>query len=177
MIYLLTTVMFWYLKWSSWPGWMWQVPPLEQGKLIQALMGNSQFWPWRRGQGKKVNNWTLYILNLETISLFKQRQLQSMDANHVSTITFLHSQIESTVIGARDNSSLCLTDTFSSPSLALIAINTDTQQAVELISYMLMVGNKKLNCGVPRLCGDERTPWHQPNDWLQLAVFLGVGSR
>lgn len=36
---------FSYLKWSSWPGWMWQVPPLEQGKLMQALIGISQFWP------------------------------------------------------------------------------------------------------------------------------------
>lgn len=27
---------------------MWQVPPFAQGKLMQALMGISQFWPWWR---------------------------------------------------------------------------------------------------------------------------------
>lgn len=62
---------------------MWQVPPLEQGKLTQALMGISQFWPWRRGQSKIVNNWTLDIFLLEIISLFKQRQIQCSGANQL----------------------------------------------------------------------------------------------
>lgn len=40
---------FWsYLKCSSSPGWMWHVPPLAQGKLMQALIGISQLWPWGR---------------------------------------------------------------------------------------------------------------------------------
>ena len=50
-----------YLKWSSWPGWMWQVPPLEQGKLMQALMGISQFWPWSREKRKQMNYWILDV--------------------------------------------------------------------------------------------------------------------
>lgn len=40
-----------YLKWSSSPGWMWHVPPLAQGKLMQALIGISQLWPWGREKG------------------------------------------------------------------------------------------------------------------------------
>lgn len=40
-----------YLNWSSWPGMTWQVPPLRQGKLMQALMATSQLRPCEVGGG------------------------------------------------------------------------------------------------------------------------------
>lgn len=46
---------FWsYLKCSSSPGWMWHVPPLAQGKLMQALIGISQLWPWGREKDEEL---------------------------------------------------------------------------------------------------------------------------
>lgn len=60
VIVVLMIRIFFYLKWSSYPGWMWQVPPLEQGKLMQALIGISQFWPCRRDEDKaKLKGWII----------------------------------------------------------------------------------------------------------------------
>lgn len=55
-----------------------------------------------------------------------------MRTSHFTSNTFLHSP--SDLFGAKDNSSLWCTITFSSPFLEFIAIYTDKQQAVELIS-------------------------------------------
>lgn len=56
-----------------------------------------------------------------------------------------------------DDSSLWLTITFSSPLMVFIAFYTDIQQAVEVISYLLMMKKKTPFWWVPRWYSGRRT--------------------